>query len=118
MTRVLFIQHRAPAGSASPSETLDAALVSAAFGQTVSLLFQGDGVWQLLPDQDASGNGRKSLSAQLSALPLYDVEQLYADADSLAARGLTASQLALPVTVLDAEGMRALLAAQDRILRF
>ncbi|MDP2225889.1 MAG: sulfurtransferase complex subunit TusC [Moraxellaceae bacterium] len=118
MTQVLFIQHRAPSGSMSPAETLDAALVSAAFGQTVSLLFQGDGVWQLLPDQDTTNSGRKSLSAQLSALPLYDVEKLYADAESLRERGLYGRTLALPVTVLDADGLRELLACQHRILRF
>ncbi|MFN3587555.1 MAG: DsrE family protein [Moraxellaceae bacterium] len=49
---------------------------------------------------------------------MYDVERLYADADSLAARGLAPARLALPVTVLDAEGLRALLAEHDRILRF
>ena len=38
MKKILFIQHKAPYGSESPAETLDAALVCAAFGQPVSVL--------------------------------------------------------------------------------
>ena len=43
MKKTLFIQHRAPYGSESPAEQLDALLVAAAFGQKVSVLFQDDG---------------------------------------------------------------------------
>lgn len=117
MKKILFIQHKAPYGSESPSETLDAALVCAAFGQAVSLLFQGDGVWQLLPEQQGQALDRKTLIAQLGALPLYDIEQVYADAASLHDRGLSAEQLGLPVTLLESEALRELLAAQEAVLR-
>ncbi|MDO8269011.1 MAG: sulfurtransferase complex subunit TusC [Moraxellaceae bacterium] len=118
MKKILFIQHKAPYGSESPSETLDAALVCAAFGQTVSLLFQGDGVWQLLPEQQGQALERKTLIAQLGALPLYDIEHIYADADSLRERGLEHEQLGLPVTVLEADALRELVATQHSVLRF
>ncbi len=117
MKKILFIQHKAPYGSESPSETLDVALVCAAFGQSVSLLFQGDGVWQLLPEQQGQALDRKTLIAQLGALPLYDIEQVYADAASLRDRGLSAEQLGLPVTLLESEALRELLAAQEAVLR-
>lgn len=118
MKKTLFIQHQAPYGSESPSETLDAALVCAAFGQSVSLLFQGDGVWQLLPEQQGQVLERKTLIAQLGALPLYDVNAIYADAESLRERGLGPDQLGLPVTLLESGALRDLLAAQDAVLRF
>lgn len=118
MKKILFIQHQAPYGSESPSETLDAALVCAAFGQPVSLLFQGDGVWQLLANQQGQALERKTLIAQLGALPLYDIEHIYADAASLRERGLQADTLGLPVQALEADGIRALIAAHDHVLRF
>lgn len=118
MKRPLFIQHRAPYGSESPQEQVDAQLVAATFGLPVSVLFQDDGVWQLLPRQDGKPLERRSLGAQLQALELYEVKALYADAASLAERGLDAGQLALPVTLLDAAGLQRLLADHDLVLRF
>lgn len=118
MKRPLFIQHRAPYGSESPQEQVDAQLVAATFGLRVSVLFQDDGVWQLLSQQDGRALGRRSLGAQLQALDLYDVRELFVDAASLAERGLDAAPLALPAKVLDADGVRALIAEHDLVLRF
>jgi len=114
----LFIQHHAPYGSESPQEQLDALLVAAAFGQKVSVLFQDDGVWQLLPQQEGHALERRTLAAQLQALELYEVNALYADAASLAERGLDQSRLALNVQVLDAAALKKLLGDQDLLLRF
>lgn len=114
----LFIQHHAPYGSESAQEQLDALLVAAAFGQKVSVLFQDDGVWQLLPQQEGRALERRTLAAQLQALELYEVNMLYADAASLSERGLDSSQLALNVQVLDAVALKKLLSEQNMLLRF
>lgn len=118
MKQTLFIQHRAPYGSESAQEQLDALLVAAAFGQKVSVLFQDDGVWQLLPAQQGRALERRTLGAQLQALPLYEIDRLYVDAASLQERRLQAAQLALAVEVLDADALKQLLAQQDMVLRF
>ena len=118
MKKILFIQHHAPYGSESPAETLDATLVTAAFGQQVSVLFQGDGVWQLLPAQEGQALARKTLLSQLGAMPLYDIDHIYADAGSLDERGLKCEQLGLPVIALDSKALRELLFAQNVVLRF
>lgn len=114
----LFIQHRAPYGSESPQEQLDALLVAAAFGQNISVLFQDDGVWQLLAQQEGRALERRTLAAQLQALELYEVNALYADAASLSERGIDSNQLALNVKILDDDAVQKLLAAQDMLLRF
>ena len=118
MTKPLFIQHRAPYKGYSALETLDALLVAAAFGQNPSVLFQGDGVWQLLKDQEPQMMGRNSIVAQLKALPLYEVEDIYIDEDSLISRGLTISQLALPVAVIKKRDMAAFIAQHAPLIRF
>ena len=87
-------------------------------GQPVSVLFQGDGVWQLMSHQQGQALERKTLLAQLGALPLYDIEHLYADAASLRERGLQADALGLAVQALEADDIRALIAAHDHVLRF
>lgn len=118
MKPVLFIQHRAPYSGEGPGELLDALLVSAAFGQAVSVLFQDDGVWQLLPDQDGRALDRKNLLSQLKALGLYEVDKLYVDACSLAERQLKVEALGLDVTALDAAGVQQLVASHELALRF
>lgn len=115
--RLLCIAARDPYQDDRAQELLDALLVAAAFGTTVSLLFQGDGLWQLLPGQQGSLAGRKTLGAQLEALPLYDVDRVYVDATDLARTGLRSDQLLLPVTVLDDQGLQALLREHDQVMR-
>ena len=55
--RLVIIRH-APYSSNALREGLDVALVAAAFGQTVSLLFLGQGVLALLKEQAAGAPGR------------------------------------------------------------
>ncbi|HEX5276327.1 MAG TPA: sulfurtransferase complex subunit TusC [Fluviicoccus sp.] len=118
MKTPLYIQHRAPYEGHAALEMLDALLVSAAFGQNPAVLFQGDGVWQLLPQQFPQALGRKSLAAQLEALPLYDVENIFVEQESLECRGLGVDQLVLPVTVLPRDALRRLFRNHFPIMRF
>jgi tRNA 2-thiouridine synthesizing protein C len=114
--KIAVVCRRPPYGSSYPREALDMALAAAAFDQEVSLLFVGDGVWQLVRGQLPTG--QKSLEKQLGALPLYDVDKLYVDAEALAARQLHPAELVLPATPLAAPELAALLAAQDVVLGF
>lgn len=115
--RILYIAAADPYRDAHAQELLDALLVAATFGAEVSLLFQDDGVLQLLAGQDGKALGRRTLGAQLEALPLFDVENLHADAVSLQERGLSTDDLLLPVTVLAAPDLAALLARHDQVIR-
>lgn len=115
--RLLIIAASDPYMNWQAQELLDALLVSATFGAEVSLLFQDDGILQLLPDQDAARLGRRSLVSQLDALPLFDIDLVYVDIHSLAQRGLKTFDLALPVMALDPQEMAALLAIHDQVIR-
>ena len=118
MTKPLFIQHHAPYVGYGALETLDALLVAAAFGQNPSVLFQGEGVWQLITPQQSQAIGRTSIVAQLAALPLYDVEDIYVDEASFILRGIDSSQLALAVTVITAENMAEFINQHAPLIRF
>lgn len=114
--RILFLLRQAPYASANALEALEAVLVAGVFDQAVSVLFADDGVWQLLDGQDGGALGTRTVARVASALPQYDVTDLYACAESLARRGLSADDLVLPVSVLDGDGQRALIAAQDAVV--
>lgn len=115
--RLLYIAATDPYRDSRAQELLDALLVAATFGAEVSVLFQDDGVWQLLAGQDGAPLGQRSLGAQLEALPLFDVEHLYVDRHDLRTHGLDEHDLLLPVTALDTPDLAGLLASHDQVIR-
>ena len=97
---VLIICNKAPWSGISVRETLDLALAGGAFDLPVSLLFLGDGVFQLVANQKAKELEQKDIIANLQALPLFGIENFFVTEASLTQRGLTAEQLTLAVEVL------------------
>ena len=109
---LLIISRQAPWNGPSAREALDIALAGGAF----DLPFLDDGVFQLAPDQQPAAVQQKNLAANLQALPMFGVEELFACNHSLARRGLAAETLALPVQVLDDAALAALIARFDQVV--
>ena len=107
-----------PYGDSFAREALDVAMAAAAFDQRVAMLFLGDGVMQLLDHQNSGAIAQKSLEKQLSALPLYDVSNIYVDADALHERGFSTSNLSLPAKPLSRNDIAALISRCDIALNF
>lgn len=116
--RLLYICHQAPYNSFASREALDAILASAAFGQKVSVLFKGDGVFQLLASQNAATLERKNLGAILSSFSLYDIKDIFVCQHSVLKRGLEKHELIVEVETLESAEMQTLLSKQDHILSF
>ncbi|MFV1982381.1 MAG: sulfurtransferase complex subunit TusC [Thiohalomonadales bacterium] len=87
--KFMFVNRKAPHGTIYAWESLEVVLISAAFDQDVSLAFVGDGVYQLLTNQDTSELGTKNFSPTYKALGDYDINKLYVEQESLDERGLT-----------------------------
>ncbi|NWD27427.1 sulfurtransferase complex subunit TusC [Pseudomonas yamanorum] len=86
---LLVISRQAPWSGPSAREALDIVLAGGAFDLPIGLLFLDDGVFQLAASQDAKAVQQKDLSANLQALELFGVEDVFACSHSLAVRGLT-----------------------------
>ena len=114
---LLLIRH-SPYGSSLARASIDVALAAAAFDQAVSLLFVGDGVLQLMPEQQTEEQGVRNLGKLLASLPLYDIEQVYVDAHSAARYQLDLSTTAVTAQALDSEAMSRLLLTHDHLLGF
>jgi len=115
---LLITVRRPPYGSSLARASLDVALAAAAFEQPVSLLFMGDGVLQLLPEQDSKAIGRKNIGRLLASLPLYDIEQVYVDAEAAARYRIDLAGAPLPARALDETGLRQLMNSCDHLLGF
>ena len=112
--RMLLICRHSPYGSSLAREGLDLALAASVYELEISLLFSGEGVWQLLPEQQPD-DGRP-LSKPLSALPLYDISDIAVNAQSLTERGLSADMLLLSPTLINPGELGDYLAGFDRIM--
>lgn len=116
--KFMFVNRKAPYGTIYALESLEVVLISAAFDQDVSLVFLDDGVYQLKKGQQTKGIETKNFSPTYRALEDYDVEKLYVEKEALEARGLTADDLIVDVTVLSRAEMGALMDQQDVVLSF
>lgn len=68
----------------SAREALDIVLAGGAFDLPIGLLFMDDGVFQLATHQDAKAVQQKDLSANLQALGLFGIDDVFACSHSLA----------------------------------
>lgn len=117
MKKFLVITRQAPYGTAYGREALDVALMASAF-TSVSLLFMGDGVFQLKNNQQGAAIGVKDYSPAFAALEQYDVTNILVSADDLQARGLTEADLVIPVSAIGVDAIRQLMSSNDVILSF
>lgn len=116
--KFMFVNRTAPYGTVYALESLEVVLISAAFDQDVSLVFVEDGVFQLKKGQQTKGIETKNFSPTYRALEGYDVEKLYVERESLAARGLAEADLVVDVTVLSSTELGKLMDEQDVVLSF
>jgi tRNA 2-thiouridine synthesizing protein C len=115
---LLVVVRRSPYGSSLARASLDVALAAAAFEQPVSLLFMGDGVLQLLAEQDSKAIGVKNIGRLLASLPLYDIERVYVDAEAATSYGIDLGNTPVATQALDGPGMHQLMAGCDHLLGF
>ena len=106
-----------PYGSPAAKESLDVALVLAAFEQQPAVLFIDDGVFQLLPTSQTPSS-HKHIGKIISALDMYDINQLWVEQESLDQLGLTEQDLSQKVRLIDRCAVAQLCAQFDQHLIF
>lgn len=113
---LLIISRQAPWSGPGAREALDIALAGGAFDLPIGMLFLDDGVFQLNSGQQPGQLQQKDLGANLQALPMFGVEDLYVSQRSLAERGLGDTELNLAVQRLDDAALTALLDRYDQVI--
>ncbi|WP_053128525.1 sulfurtransferase complex subunit TusC [Pseudomonas sp. MIACH] len=110
---LLVISRQAPWSGPSAREALDIVLAGGAFDLQIGVLFMDDGVFQLAPHQDAKAVQQKDLSANLQALGLFGIDDVFACSHSLGERGLTQPANAQS---LDSEAIAKLIDRYDQVM--
>ncbi len=116
--KFMYVNRKAPYGTIYALEGLEVVLITAAFDQDVSMVFMDDGVFQIKKDQDTKGINMKNFSPTYRALEGYDVEKLYAEKESLEARGLTKDDFVIPVEVVSSAELADMMDEQDVVVTF
>lgn len=112
---ITIISRSTPYGGGRAKACLDLVLSAAVFEQKINLVFMDDGVWQLQADQAPLAINSKDLSAALTALPLFDVSNVFVEAQSLAQRGIAADALAIQATSCSAAQIASLICESDLV---
>lgn len=114
--KILFVFRHSPYGNIIAKESIDSALAASVYDQDISILFFGDGVFQLAPEQQPKT--QKNIEQILSAFSLYDIDQLFACDISLQERHLPLDKQSNNIQRISKEAIQELMASQDAILSF
>ncbi|MHA8111944.1 sulfurtransferase complex subunit TusC [Kosakonia cowanii] len=119
MKRIAFVFSSAPHGSSAGREGLDAVLATSALTEEIGLFFIGDGVMQLLANQQPGKILARDYIATFKVLPLYDIEDVWLCAASLRERGLgEETAFVLPAQRLEPDALREQLEQYTVVLNF
>ena len=110
---LLFVLRLPPQAGWRVREALDMILTAAAFDHSIHLLLLDDAVYLLKTGQHPEQAGLTPVAPLLEALELYDVENIWAERESLEERGLAVTDLLLPVREIERCELAGLLRVQD-----
>lgn len=113
--KYLMISNSGPLDGHKAKENLDMALAMGVFDLDVSMLFTGKSALCWL-ESNAQLIGKKNISAQLKALPLYGIESIFMQRQDLATYQISEDDLPDFITLLDATQTSSFFASFDRIL--
>lgn len=89
-------------------EAFDIALAASAFYDDITTIFIDDGVWLLHKKQSSAALHGKSITAQLQALPLYEIP-MYASVEALQQRDIDKQDIIVGVQYITDYEIQALL---------
>lgn len=115
---VAILNTKPPFSTSCAKDSLDVALIHGSYEIETHLFFQGDGVWQLVNNQNAELINHKDILKTFSAFSFYDLDNVYICHDSLIERNLTLSFHIDDVQVLAKDEFNKKLHQHNVILNF
>ncbi|XWY19336.1 sulfurtransferase complex subunit TusC [Bisgaard Taxon 45] len=118
--KLAFVFRSTPFASASTREGLDALLAATAFcdEQDIAVFFLDDGVFSLLIQQHPAQILQKDVVSMFKLLDLYEIDQRYICADSLARANMSESDCMITCQQMQRADLLTLLGKAERVLTF
>ena len=119
LNSLLVLAASSPYGGPRANAGLDVALTAAAFELKVTVVFLDAGVLQLVAGQDSGDSGRKNIGKMISALRLYDVQDVYVHDESASLYGVETGVLVDDaIAGIDDAALRDLMQSAAQVLVF
>lgn len=115
---ILVIHSHTPYSSTSANDALEFTLAASTIADELNVLFTGPGIWQLKRGQNLAALEIKSQEKHLTALPYYDIEQLYVDRTALSDWQLSREDLIDTVVLISQTQIQQLMNKADYIYNF
>ena len=116
MKSVLIRMSKSPLNGLISGEQLETAMVAATFEQEVSILFIGDGIFNLLPAKETKEVTDYNIEKMLLALPTFEISDLFVCQRSLEHRQIEVSNLPKNVKVITFEEQKSLIRTSNAVL--
>ncbi|NMH61059.1 DsrE family protein [Alteromonas ponticola] len=116
MATILIRMVNAPYGSSDAEEGLDFAISATNFGHEVLMLFEGNGLYQLLKEQQP--DDMTNQVKRLSALPFFDIEDCFVCEESSSSLSVSLSDLADFVSPVSGDEKIALFSQANHVVTF
>jgi tRNA 2-thiouridine synthesizing protein C len=113
-----YIFSSTPHSTSSGREGLDALLAASAYCEDIRVIFMGDGVYQLLKNQETQRILSKDYAPLFKLMELYDVDSIYICERSMKERGLVSSDFLIHGQFLDSMALSNQLHIADKVLTF
>ncbi|MFT6269082.1 MAG: tRNA 2-thiouridine synthesizing protein C [Alphaproteobacteria bacterium] len=107
-----------PYSTGNAIDSLEAALAATNIGLRVIYIFVGDGVFQLLNNQQNELISHKSVYKKLTALPLFDVNLIFAQGAAIRANQISVNEINLDVNIIEGSEMVKICARAQHVLVF
>ncbi|MGR6860441.1 sulfurtransferase complex subunit TusC [Aliivibrio salmonicida] len=118
MNRIGFVFQSSPHSTTKGREGLDAILAASAYSEDIQIFFIGDGVFQLLENQQPEAVLSRDYIAGFKMLSLYDLEEVFVCQTALSNRGLKANHLLIDVDVIENQQINEKLSQCAQVMVF
>ncbi len=118
MKKLGFVFRSHPHSSAKGREGLDALLAASAYSDNIAVFFIGEGVTQLVANQNTTAIYSRDYSPAFKLMALYDIEEVYTCLESIKAQGLSSTSLIIDTQCLAQKELKAQLQRCDKLLAF
>ena len=113
---LLFIVSSLPYSSGLTEESHDLILASTAYGLEASVLFDDDGVYQLIAEQ-VPPDKQKNAAKRIKGFEFFDIEPIYVTSEALQQRRISTDRLIDNSVAIDASHVQQLIERADMVIR-
>jgi tRNA 2-thiouridine synthesizing protein C len=118
LSKIAFVFRTHPHSTARGREGLDALLATSAYSEELQVFFLGDGVTQLIAEQETTGSYSRDYLPAFKLMDLYDIEDVFICQSSMQEYGLNKADLAIEGHLLPRAAIGAKLSACSKVITF